>query len=162
WTRFCLVGSTHTTRPSPQPHFAQGIKDTSRRNSVFFFSSSNSSHTYTMEKPQAPPPQQQYAAPGYSPAPQQGYAQAQPQYPQGGEKGYPQGQPIPGGDPYLNEARVHQLQQEIEANSCDICDICLYIWLGPFALFCVMPKWNKKNKAETELKIELTKPRRQM
>ncbi|CAO3594790.1 unnamed protein product [Absidia cylindrospora] len=62
-------------------------------------------------------------------------------------------------DRYLNDAKVRKLQQDIDDNSCDGMDICLYLLLGPFAFFCIVPKLNRKSKAKDELKIELTKPR---
>ncbi|CAO3653819.1 unnamed protein product, partial [Cunninghamella echinulata] len=64
------------------------------------------------------------------------------------------------GSNYLDNNKVRQLQDEIEENSCSAGDICLYLLFGPFALFCIVPKCNKRSKAKRELDIELSKPRK--
>ncbi|SAM00004.1 hypothetical protein [Absidia glauca] len=63
-------------------------------------------------------------------------------------------------DRYLSDEKVRLLQEEIEKNSCDGLDVCLYLLFGPFAFFCIIPKLNRKSSAKDKLKIELTKPRR--
>ncbi|KAG0328507.1 hypothetical protein BG000_000465 [Podila horticola] len=78
---------------------------------------------------------------------------------------YPQGQyqpqyaqhPPPNMAYQRNEALIAQYQKEIAENQVDWSDVLWFVCLGPFALICCIPKYNRQHMAQTNLALELAK-----
>jgi hypothetical protein len=59
---------------------------------------------------------------------------------------------------YRDERLVKELEAEIERNNCGVDDCLWIVCCGVFAAICVLPKYNKRQTAQSKLMIELAKP----
>ncbi|KAF9967356.1 hypothetical protein BGZ73_000571 [Actinomortierella ambigua] len=57
-----------------------------------------------------------------------------------------------------DNAAIEQYQREIKENEIGCSDICWFLFCGPFALICCLPKYNRQQEMRRKIDIELAKP----